>query len=210
MEGGRKEDLRVVKTREAIQTAFERLLETTEFGEITISTIAREARVSRKTFYAHYSSTADLLADMEYIPLCIRLKDMYRKVFEALLWCNLPQNDWMMHGKILQTKEYYKAILDTREAVLRACSNIAARNNKNNRQYFLAKTAYFFFAPGGPDIPAQMQAFGEEWRKFRLEQQTYIYSYDPMDESKSEQIKAYVIKNGIPGDPLFNWVRNLE
>ncbi len=175
------------------------------FGERYFYEVLQQTVHSANNLYA-----SDLLADMEYIPLCIRLKDMYRKVFEALLWCNLPQNDWMMHGKILQTKEYYKAILDTREAVLRACSNIAARNNKNNRQYFLAKTAYFFFAPGGPDIPAQMQAFGEEWRKFRLEQQTYIYSYDPMDESKSEQIKAYVIKNGIPGDPLFNWVRNLE
>ena len=55
-----------------------------------------------------------------------------------------------------------------------------------------------------------MQAFGEEWRQFRLEQQTYIYSYDPMNESKSAQIKEYVIKNGIPGDPLFNWARSLE
>ena len=57
-----KNDLRVIKTREAIQSAFERLLEKTEFTEITVSAIAREARVSRKTFYAHYSSTGELLA----------------------------------------------------------------------------------------------------------------------------------------------------
>ena len=38
-----------------------------------------------------------------------------------------------------------------------------------------------------------MQAFAEDWRKFRQEQQNYIYSYDPMDESKAEQIKAFVL-----------------
>ena len=59
-----KTDLRVVKTREAIQSAFERLLETTEYGSITVSAVAREARVSRKTFYSHYSSVADLLREM--------------------------------------------------------------------------------------------------------------------------------------------------
>ncbi|MBR0405874.1 MAG: TetR/AcrR family transcriptional regulator [Eggerthellaceae bacterium] len=57
-------DLRVVKSREAIQEAFESLLETTECDSITVSEIARKARVSRKTFYAHYSSVADLLREM--------------------------------------------------------------------------------------------------------------------------------------------------
>ena len=174
------------------------------FGERYFYEILQQTVHSANNLYA-----SDLLPDIQYIPQCIHLKDMYRKVSEALFWCNLPQNEWMMHGKLQETKEYYQAIMDTRKNVLNACENIAARY-KNNRQYFLAKTAYFFFAPFGPEIPGQMQAFGEEWRKFRLEQQNYIYSYDPMDESKAAQIKAYVIRNGIPGDPLFNWVRTLE
>ena len=182
-----------------VSAEYERL-----FGERYFYEVLQQTVHSSNNLYA-----SDLLPDIQYIPQCITLKDMYQKVFEALLWCNLPQNDWMMHGKILTTKEYYQAIMDTRKYVLNACSNIAAKH-KNNRQYFLAKTAYFFFAPGGPDVPAQMQAFGEEWRKFRLEQQNYIYSYNPMDEAKAAQIKEYAIKNGIPGDPLFNWVRSLD
>ncbi|MBO7088298.1 MAG: hypothetical protein J6W70_00200, partial [Lentisphaeria bacterium] len=78
-----------------------------------------------------------------------------------------PQNEWMMHGEIEKTRDYYRAILDTRENVLRVFQNIAARN-KNNRQYFLAKTAYFFFSPVASDTPAQMRAFAEDWRKCRL------------------------------------------
>jgi pSer/pThr/pTyr-binding forkhead associated (FHA) protein len=184
---------------QAVSAEYEKL-----FGERYFYEVLQQTVHSANNLYA-----SDLLPDIQYIPQCIHLKDMYRKVSEALFWCNLPQNEWMMHGKLQETKEYYQAIMDTRKNVLNACENIAARY-KNNRQYFLAKTAYFFFAPFGPEIPGQMQAFGEEWRKFRLEQQNYIYSYDPMDESKAAQIKAYVIRNGIPGDPLFNWVRSLD
>ena len=61
MRRGEKTDLRVVKTREAIESAFWGLLETSDYSDITVSAIAREARVSRKTFYAHYSSIDDLL-----------------------------------------------------------------------------------------------------------------------------------------------------
>ena len=60
----KKTDLRVLKTREAIQNAFERLLETTEYDCITVSELSREARVSRKTFYAHYGSVDELLREM--------------------------------------------------------------------------------------------------------------------------------------------------
>ena len=61
---GQKMDMRVVKTREAIAEAFVKLLETTEYTDITVTAIAREARISRKTFYLHYNSTDELLRQM--------------------------------------------------------------------------------------------------------------------------------------------------
>ena len=57
-------DQRVVKTREGIRTAFERLLETMPYGDITVSAIAREARISRRTFYVHYGTVEELLRQM--------------------------------------------------------------------------------------------------------------------------------------------------
>ena len=62
-QGKRSTDLRVVKTREAISQAFDRLIETTDYANITVSAIAREARISRKTFYAHYDSVNTLLRE---------------------------------------------------------------------------------------------------------------------------------------------------
>lgn len=57
-------DQRVVKTREGIRAAFERLLEVMPYGDITVSAIAREARISRRTFYVHYGKVEELLRQM--------------------------------------------------------------------------------------------------------------------------------------------------
>lgn len=54
-------DRRVIRTRRAIMEAFERLLENHELSQITISAIAREADIDRKTFYLHFGSIDGLL-----------------------------------------------------------------------------------------------------------------------------------------------------
>ena len=53
-------DRRVVRTRKAIRQAFLTLMRETEYQKITITGIAREADIDRKTFYLHYQSVEDL------------------------------------------------------------------------------------------------------------------------------------------------------
>ncbi len=55
-----KTDRRVIKTRKAIMTAFDKLISQGDIAKITVSAIAREADIDRKTFYLHYSSVDDL------------------------------------------------------------------------------------------------------------------------------------------------------
>ena len=59
-ETGKKLDRRVVRTRKAIMDAFEKLLSEQRLDKITVSAIAREADIDRKTFYLHYASVEDL------------------------------------------------------------------------------------------------------------------------------------------------------
>lgn len=152
---------------------------------------------------------SDLIPDMKVVPRCILLKDLYRSVTEALVWFNLPQNQWLIQGEMKKKRDYLAMILNTRDNVLRAFENIAARN-RNNREYFLSKTAYFFFAPNTPDMPGKMLTFSQEWRNFRLKQQSYLENFDLMDEEKIATMKKTIIEDGIPGDPVFNWVRSME
>lgn len=59
-------DRRVTKTKAAIQKAFFTLLEDHEYSEITITALAREANIDRKTFYTHYRTLDDVLDDIAH------------------------------------------------------------------------------------------------------------------------------------------------
>lgn len=54
-------DRRVVKTQKALRAAFHRLVITEGPQKITVSALAREADIDRKTFYLHFDSIEDLI-----------------------------------------------------------------------------------------------------------------------------------------------------
>ncbi|MCR5845862.1 MAG: TetR/AcrR family transcriptional regulator [bacterium] len=56
----RKSDLRYRRTEAAIMQAFDELLKGSDSKKITVSALAREADIDRKTFYLHYNSIEDL------------------------------------------------------------------------------------------------------------------------------------------------------
>lgn len=60
-----KTDLRIVKTKRAIKTAFFELMEEIGFSEINVTKIIERAEVNRNTFYSYYSDKYDLLNKME-------------------------------------------------------------------------------------------------------------------------------------------------
>lgn len=52
----KKVDARIARSRTLIIEAFERLVISQPFDKLTVSAIAREAQVDRKTFYQHFGS----------------------------------------------------------------------------------------------------------------------------------------------------------
>ncbi len=58
-------DRRVQKTKRAIREALISILEQKEIENITIKEISERAGINRKTFYAHYTSPADLISELE-------------------------------------------------------------------------------------------------------------------------------------------------
>jgi AcrR family transcriptional regulator len=57
-------DPRIRRTRELLQQALEKLLESKEFEKISVQDIADQATVNRATFYDHYNDKSALLAAM--------------------------------------------------------------------------------------------------------------------------------------------------
>lgn len=65
----KKVDLRVLRTKKSIATAFMKLLGTKKFEQITIQDIADEAMINRNTFYLHYLDKEDLFEKLSSICL---------------------------------------------------------------------------------------------------------------------------------------------
>ncbi len=60
-----KEDLRVIKTIEAIKGTFEKLICEKDYEKITVKELCDMARVNKKTFYHYYPTLDDLLAELQ-------------------------------------------------------------------------------------------------------------------------------------------------
>ena len=58
-------DRRVVKTKRAIKEAFAKLLTQKDINDITISDIAAEAIINRKTFYNYYGGIYEVVGEIE-------------------------------------------------------------------------------------------------------------------------------------------------
>lgn len=69
-------DKRCRKTRKAIKTSLIKLMSEKDISDITITEIAEEADINRKTFYAHYRGLYDILDEVE--------NDLIEKLFHIL------------------------------------------------------------------------------------------------------------------------------
>lgn len=78
----RQEDLRVRKTKKAIRTAFEDMICEMDYNEISIKELTARAMINRKTFYLHYQSLDDLLAELqdEYVNMFVKQEVSYKNL----------------------------------------------------------------------------------------------------------------------------------
>ena len=65
MNNAKKEDLRIIRTKEAIRKTFEEMICEMDYEQISIKELTERARINRKTFYLHYSSLDDLLRELQ-------------------------------------------------------------------------------------------------------------------------------------------------
>lgn len=69
-------DQRIIKTNQAIETAFIQLAQAQPINKITVTALAKRAHISRKTYYAHYPDIDALV-----LTLKTRLLDSFRQAF---------------------------------------------------------------------------------------------------------------------------------
>ena len=79
-----------------------------------------------------------------------------------------------------------------------------ARQNPDGRKFFVAKAAYFYFAPSASVSKADIEDFSQKWTEFRRRQYSLWERYNPMDAESMGEIKREILSEGIPGDPIVN------
>ena len=96
MEGTRRLDLRVQKTREAIRNTFMEMVCEMDASQISVKELTERARIHRKTFYLHYTSIEALFEDMiqesanryfaeiDKVPLPMPMQEVNRVFFTFL------------------------------------------------------------------------------------------------------------------------------
>jgi AcrR family transcriptional regulator len=58
-------DKRVVKTKKSIRDALMALLRDKPIGQISVKELSEAANINRKTFYSHYATIEDVIAELE-------------------------------------------------------------------------------------------------------------------------------------------------
>lgn len=95
-------DLRVIKTKQAIEEAFVFLVESKGYSNVKLVDIAKKARVNRNTIYLHYSTKEDIITSLiannfnkelagfeltkylKYRNNKARIEEMYKAIFNII------------------------------------------------------------------------------------------------------------------------------
>lgn len=101
-------DLRVVKTRAAIKSSLIGLMSEKQLADITVSELAQKAQVNRKTFYRHYSSVAQVRAELENDVLS-EFAEIMRQQNTSCFDIGMVFRD--ITALIMQRREYYSKLL---------------------------------------------------------------------------------------------------
>ena len=73
------EDKRIIKTKRNLKDAMIRMLSAEDFERMSVTELCKEAKVSRITFYSHYSDKQALLDDIFNDMRSIGREDYYRR-----------------------------------------------------------------------------------------------------------------------------------
>ncbi|SOC41607.1 TetR/AcrR family transcriptional regulator [Salinicoccus kekensis] len=108
-----KNDLRVIKTKDALHRTLLEILNEKSLDEITVTEICKRARINRGTFYLHYRQVEDVFG--EYfkeitLDLAESYKEPYRKV-SVLRASELDPSTVRIFHHIENFKMFYEIIL---------------------------------------------------------------------------------------------------
>ncbi|MFD1849717.1 TetR/AcrR family transcriptional regulator [Oceanobacillus bengalensis] len=105
------QDLRVVKTKRTLQTAFIQLLQEKTLDKITVSELCRSSGITRRTFYLHYQNVTKYVEEI-IESLLNELEQSMRRTTDYRLTTNGRLDPRMIYlfEHVYNNKEFYHII----------------------------------------------------------------------------------------------------
>ena len=171
-------DRRVLRTKKAIQNAYLDLLKKKGTEKITISDIAREADIDRKTFYLHYDSTEDIIreyAEEKTKELLARLtlKSFFTLYFDKKIFAREANNMLREHldfcRMVAQNPSLGFFWNEVQDVAVQILSEIYKRHSrlpesdlKIQVSFFVAGAMYVYQRWLRDEIPCSMEEVGDK------------------------------------------------
>ena len=144
-------DRRITKTRKAIQNAYLNLLKQKGTEKITISDIAREADIDRKTFYLHYDSTEDIIRDYA--------EEKTKELAEHLEFCRMVAGNPSLG---FFWNEVQNVAVDILSEIYARHSKLPESDLKIQVSFFVAGAMYVYQRWLRDEIPCSMEELGDK------------------------------------------------
>ena len=165
---GMADDLRVIKTRAAIRTAFRELV--MEKNQFTVKDLTERANINRKTFYFHYTDMNDLRQQerheaAEHIFTLLREPLQARDIPECMRRAFLYlASDPAYHYRLLSQEAYrrfFSEVFEEMGGEFDFATLVPAAKHRKYALAFLTNAIIFSFCEwyaGGMTAPAQEMA----------------------------------------------------
>ena len=131
MERERHMDMRVMKTRRAIQNTFKEMICTLEADKITIKELTERAEIHRKTFYLHYTSIEALYEDM----LQLIMQDYLKAIVEPSELNDIAENTKRGFTYLAAQEEYVERLI-CHPSYRDFCNKLFAAVEQHNRNRY--------------------------------------------------------------------------
>lgn len=171
-------DRRIMRTKKAIQRAYFQLLKEKGEEKITVTDIAKEADIDRKTFYLHYESTDQIIrefAETKTKEMLLRLtvKSFFLRSFDKGIFAreaNAMLKEHLELGKILANNPnmgfFWSQLQDTSVEMLVEIYSRHSRLPKSDLtiqvSFFVAGAASVYQRWLRDEIPCTLEQLGEK------------------------------------------------
>ena len=175
-----------VRNRRAPQGMYDRMLGIEYFYEFL------------RTLPGKYDGA--VLDRMRFTPECVSLKKLCEHYSNFVSFAELPENRWMLQGKLKGLHDYCAEELKARDSLIAMLRADPAA--PLSRRSIICRGMIIYFTPADTLDKKYLEDFVRDFKKFREPIAVMNNEYDNAPPEKAIELRDKILRTGLPGDPI--------